>query len=206
MPMSPLRRSLRLVLSAPATRLACAAGAAALAACADSTTAPFVSAPSDAPARAIAMSTAPLAPVLTRSTPLPTAVRVIALVGSAGGSFTMPQTGLTVTVPAGAVRKPTQITVTAPSGAGVWYEFGPSGTKFAVPLTLTQDLRATNAAAARGATFEAGYFLDGTLDLARLSAPVKEFLPVAVDGTGTQLSFKVSHFSGYMVSTGRSAQ
>jgi hypothetical protein len=171
MPMSPQRRSLRFELSAPVTRLALIAGAAALAGCADATTAPSVAAPSDAPARAIAVTSNPLARVLTRSTPLPSAVRVTAIVGSAGGSFTMPQTGLTVTVPAGAVSKPTQITVTAPSGAGVWYEFGPSGTKFAVPLTLTQDLRATNAAA-RGASFEAGYFLDGTLDLPRLSAPV----------------------------------
>jgi hypothetical protein len=29
---------------------------------------------------------------------------------------------------------------------------------------------------------------------------------VSVDGTGTQLSFMVNHFSGYMVSTGRSAR
>jgi hypothetical protein len=139
--------------------------------------------------------------VLTRTTPLANELRVVATIGSAGGTISIPQTGLTVNVPAGAVSRATQITVTAPRGAGVWYEFGPSGTRFAAPLTLTQDLRATNAL--RGATFEAGYFVDGTLDHVRGTAPVKEFLPVTMNGTATALSFKVTHFSGYMVSTGR---
>jgi hypothetical protein len=35
------------------------------------------------------------------------------------------------------------------------------------------------------------------------TAKVTEALPITFNATGTELSFKVTHFSGYMVSTGR---
>lgn len=178
--------------------------AAVVAACAD--------APTGSPAGPLArprlevVSPAVKANVLTRVAPLTGLHKAIAIIGSDGGTFSLPSVGLTVVVPAGAVKRPTTITVTAPEGPGVWYDFGPSGTTFALPLTVTQDLRGTNFnALPRTAKMEAGYFVDGTLDDLSGTALVQEFLPVTVSGTGTSLSFKVSHFSGYMVSWGRSA-
>lgn len=153
------------------------------------------------------------ASVLTRLVPLGTTYRASAVIGSAGGRVHLPQTGLTLTVPAGAVSGPTTFTVTAPAGAGVWYEFGPSGARFAKPLTVTQDVRFTALSAltalssltARFAppALEAGYFVDGTQDDATGTAVVQEFLPVTLDTKRLEVRFQVNHFSGYMVSTGR---
>jgi hypothetical protein len=189
----------------------CAVALTGLAACADGPVAPVADAPSaDAPAPSATPSHAVLsapttARVLTRATPLSRAVSVSAVIGSAGGVMTVPMTGLTLTVPAGAVRVPTTFTISAPAGAGVWYEFGPSGAKFDVPLTITQDLRGTNAAGIARSAFEGAYFVDGTRNESTKSARVTEVLPVTFNGTGTALSFKVTHFSGYMVSTGRTS-
>jgi hypothetical protein len=177
--------------------------AAVLAACADAPTA-APDTPLGRPQLEI-VDPAVKARVLTRVSPLAGLHKAIAIVGPAGGTFSLPSVGITVVVPEGAVKRPTSITVTAPQGPGVWYDFGPSGTKFAVPITVTQDLRGTNFNALPAtATLEAGYFVDGTLDDLTGTALVKEFLPVTVNSTRTALSFQVSHFSGYMVSWGRS--
>lgn len=145
------------------------------------------------------------AQALTRSAAVG-AQKATAVIGPEGGTLTLPSSGLTVVVPRNAVRRATTFTVTAPSGTGVWYEFQPQGTKFDVPLQVTQDLRGTNYNALT--TLErdaarAGYFKDGTQNTSTNTAPVYEELPVAVDVTLTRLTFQVPHFSGWMVSTGR---
>jgi hypothetical protein len=51
---------------------------------------------------------------------------------------------------------------------------------------------------------QGGYFVDGSRSEATGTAKVTEVLPVTFNSTYTALSFQVTHFSGYMVSTGRS--
>lgn len=66
------------------------------------------------------------------------------MVGGGGGSVTTPNSGVTLTFPAGAVPAETKITVAPtadPTGnehvvSGTSYEFGPDGTQFAQPVTL----------------------------------------------------------------------
>jgi len=49
-----------------------------------------------------------------------------------------------------------------------------------------------------------GYFKDGAqVDDAAGRAQIDEFLPVNVLLVGNKVQFKVSHFSGYLLSTGR---
>lgn len=189
--------------------VAALAALAALAGCADAplTTPERGLRPSAEPRREI-VSPHVTASVLTRVTPLSSGYKAVAIIGPTGGRVTLPQTGLTLTVPPGAVRRLTTFTVSAPAGAGVWYDFGPSGATFDVPLTVTQDLRNTHIAAlaprAGQPLLEAGYYANGSVNLLTGSALVKEFIPITLNETRTQATFSVRHFSGYMVSTGRS--
>ena len=140
--------------------------------------------------------------VLQRATPLPANITATKVIGSGGGTLSVPGTGLTVSVPAGAVSYPTTFTVTALAGRPVAYEFGPHGAKFAKPLTMTQDLRVTylNAASLSYLHFHAGYFSSQTnLIDALLRAIVSELLPATASADDMVVRFNVSHFSGYLV-------
>jgi hypothetical protein len=194
------RRNVRQAL----TTLTAAAVLSTALACADAPSAPASAEPAATP-RLELVSTGVTATVLGRTLPLPYAHKAVAIIGSAGGTFSLPSAGLTVVVPPGAVSAPTTFTVSAPAGTGVWYEFGPHGARFAVPLTIRQDLRGTNVLALLNPRLEAAYFTDGSANYSAGIAKVKEFLPVAFNSTRTELSFRVSHFSGYMVATGRYA-
>ena len=140
--------------------------------------------------------------VLQRAQPLPANITVTKVIGSGGGTISVPDAGLTVSVPAGAVYYPTNFTVTALAGRPVAYEFGPHGTKFAKPLTMTQDLRVTyvNEQSLRYMHFHAGYFSSTTnlIDWL-LRAVVSELLPASADADNMVVRFNVSHFSGYLV-------
>ena len=124
---------------------------------------------------------------------------------SSGGSLKIPEAGLNVNIPRGAITKTTTITVTALKGDLVAYEFQPHGIRFAVPLKLTQDLTYTTWAGNTGNTaLEAGYFANTSqIDWASGSVWINEFLPVTVQATGNRLHWEVYHFSGYMISSGR---
>ena len=140
--------------------------------------------------------------VLQRATPLPANITVTKLIGSGGGTISVPDAGLTVSVPAGAVAYPTAFTVTALAGRPVAYEFGPHGTKFAKPLTMTQDLRVSylTPQALQYLHFHAGYFSSTTNLIDRLlRAVVGELLPASADANDMVVRFNVSHFSGYLV-------
>ena len=210
--MTPLRHT---IPSLSTARLAIAGGAIALTVlggCADGPTAPAAAplTPAAAPQTArindvLGAAVGSLATVLKRSAPLPAQLTVSATIGSAGGTLSLPGTGLTLTVPADAVPAPTVFTITAPAGRGVWYEFGPSGAHFDVPLTVTQELPATLLSKLFGGQMlDAVYFADGTQNEATGTALAKEILPITLNATGTRATFKVNHFSGYMVSSGRS--
>ena len=124
-------------------------------------------------------------------------------IGPEGGSFSIPN-GITVTVPAGAVRSNTAFSVTRLPGRIVAYEFEPHGTTFDVPLRITHptrdlDFRRVDLRSVRGAYFRNA----SALDHAAGSAVASEFRPTSVSLEQGAVSFTVDHFSGYMVSWGR---
>lgn len=140
--------------------------------------------------------------VLQRRVPLPANVTAAKIIGSAGGTLSLPAAGLTITVPAGAVAYPTVFSVTALAGRPVAYEFGPHGTKFAKQLTMTQDLSVSfsDPRLVSYMHFKAGYFSSSTNLIDNLlRAIVSELLPATADADDMVVRFDVSHFSGYLV-------
>lgn len=127
---------------------------------------------------------------------------VTKVIGPTGGTITVPSAGLTLVVPPLAVGASTTFQVHVLPGSAVAYEFEPHGMKFPVPLIVTQNLAGTLTPRA-AAFFEAGYFSDKSqINFNSVSASVLEELPIRVGVNGT-LTFSVSHFSGYLVSSGR---
>jgi hypothetical protein len=126
-------------------------------------------------------------------------------VDAGGTTVRHPSTGLTISVPAGAVASPTHITVTALRGAPLAYRFEPHGLQFARPIQLTQSLRGLRLADQRHAVPEifAGYFADDSLatDEATGNARVVEILPVQIDIGAHNAILFVRHFSGYTVAS-----
>ena len=183
-----------------------ALGALRTAACADAPTAPNA-----APARPSLEVVSPQvqAAGLTRDVALAADLSYRFEVKTGGGTFLVPGTGLKIDVPSGALPKGVKslaIAVTARAGDLVAYEFQPHGTVFAKPLQLTQDLKGTSYYKLENhAAVEAAYFAHPSqLDEGTNSAWVDEFLPVSADLSTSKLKFDVHHFSGYMLSSGRS--
>jgi hypothetical protein len=138
---------------------------------------------------------------VNRNTPLKAPISVQRTIGVLGGVIVVPGTGLTIVVPPLAVARNTNFTVTALAGSALAYDFGPHGTKFTLPLVLTQDLHNTDAAK-RGLlsslNLKLGYFPDAT----KITS-VTELLTVTV-GLPTQTAVAtVWHFSGYIWASGR---
>jgi hypothetical protein len=128
-----------------------------------------------------------LSPVLTREEPLRRDEVVSETIGRWGGTLYLPRAGLSVTVPPGALNGPTRITVRAPAGDLLGYEFAPHGLEFNRPVILTQEV--SRRAAAEG--LEVVYF-DGEL---QPTVGVLEVLPVAT--FRDRAVFSIEHFSGY---------
>jgi hypothetical protein len=144
------------------------------------------------------------AAALTRKRALTTDLTASALIGQGGGSLEIPQAGLKITVPVGALSAPTLITVRAFAGSLVAYEFGPHGTAFAVPVRLSQELGNTNWTKVKVSAIEGAYFATAAqLDVVRNEAVIDEFLPTSVDPLARKAGFPIVHFSGYMLSSGR---
>ena len=142
-----------------------------------------------------------VAPVY-RNHPLPDHPTRSADIGPAGGQLSLPQAGLTLVVPAGAVSSLTHFSVTSVSGRFVAYDFEPHGMHFAVPLEIQQDLR--DVGHRPGDVLVGGYFAnDSQLDESRGTALVDETLATQLDVSRNQASFPVRHFSGYMLASGR---
>ena len=124
-------------------------------------------------------------------------------IGPEGGSFSIPN-GITVTVPAGAVRTSTAFSVTRLPGSIVAYEFQPHGTTFDVPVQIEHPSRGVDFRKVDLRSVRAAYFADGSqLDHAAGTAVVTEFRPTSVSLEKGAVRFTVDHFSGYMVSRGR---
>jgi hypothetical protein len=138
-----------------------------------------------------------------RTTPLAQNISQSAVIGTGGGTISIPAAGITVTFPAGALAASANITVTALQGQLVAYEFAPHGITFAKGVRVEQSLSGTNAVLGLLAVYKAGYFLDTSdLDETKGTGIVQELLSVNV-GLGKAV-FNVWHFSGYMLCTGAS--
>jgi hypothetical protein len=139
---------------------------------------------------------------VTRVAPLAQDISVSAVIDKDGGTISIPDAGLTLVIPAGAVTSGTKFTATALAGRLVAYEFEPHGTKFAVPLQFTQDLRKVSLVGTLTAPLlDGAYFTDAArLNQTSGIAAVSEVLPATVDVLRTRVGFPINHFSGYLVS------
>ena len=182
-----------------------AAGALLINACgsSDSPVAPRQSAPSTPASRALLSSSIAVTP-LKRTTPLAKPITASASIGVLGGRLAIPGAGLTVIVPPLALKSTKVVTITALAGSNVAYTFEPHGTTFLVPLVVTQDLRNTDArtgGSINPLSLFVGYFPDNKKVLS-----VTELLNVGVNLLNQSAVFTVTHFSGYIVASGRQDQ
>lgn len=131
--------------------------------------------------------------VLERSSPLASDEVVTRTIGYFGGTIRLPEAGLTVTVPFGALRARTTITVTAPAGDLIGYHFEPHGLEFRRPVTAAQDLDLAQLVSLDRLT--AVYF-EGELEP---TVTALEVLPLwLLRSLGV---FQIDHFSGYVIAT-----
>lgn len=139
---------------------------------------------------------------VTRLVPLMQNIPVSALIGPDGGTISIPEAGLTLVVPPGAVTSSTKFTATALAGRLAAYEFEPAGTKFPVPLQFTQDLTKLSLLdMVTAPVLDGAYFTDTSKlnqNLGRAAAT--EILPATVDLLRLRVGFPINHFSGYLVS------
>ena len=149
------------------------------------------------------------ATALTRKVPLSGTLAAAAVITpERGGVLELHDAGLTVTVPPSAVSAPMVIWVSARPGKLVAYEFGPHGTQFNVPIRVKQDLKPTSwYRLVDRSQVEAGYFKDASqIDATTGTAMIDEFLPIELTQAASRLEFDVSHFSGYLLSTGKTCR
>ncbi len=184
------------------------AGVALLTACSvDSTSLP--SAPgatlSRAPVRGMARATTVTKTLVSgaqRISGLPSSITVTQVIGVDGGTLSIPQAGVTVTVPAGALTATTLISMTARAGKVISYDFAPHGTTFAKPLVFTQMLSGTNVSPLLAPVLQLGYYADQS-DLTDLGAAVTELSAGSFNLLTGSFTASIWHFSGYMVACGR---
>jgi hypothetical protein len=141
------------------------------------------------------------------SKPHKTAFSVSQTIDASGGTISMPETGLTISFPAGAVSAPITITVTS-DDKYVAYKMQPSGTKFLKDVTVTQPLDGTSVSGVPlKADLYGAYIAD---DNARLDGIVKA---LEIEPSTTIFSlinprlpqaevWIIRHFSRYMLSSG----
>lgn len=138
--------------------------------------------------------------VLERSVALPEDVVTSKMIGVAGGVIKMPAVGLVLTVPAGAVSSPTEISVRAHAGTLVAYSFEPHGTRFANVVTAHQSLAGTLAAGSEAVVSTRGYFSSpDEINWDSNRASVSELSLVHQDLVDGTVAFYLNHFSGYLV-------
>jgi hypothetical protein len=140
-----------------------------------------------------------LVSVVQRTLPLGQNYTASATIGTAGGTIRIPQAGLTLTFPAGAVSAPVTVTATALAGSNVAYRFEPHGLVFLKEPTVAQDLSLTGVIGQLLSTqLEGGYFADES-SLAGGTVTVSETRPATLDLLRLRTTFTIRHFSGYAV-------
>jgi hypothetical protein len=194
-------------MNAPLRRLAALAfGLVVVASCSPESTAPLprAIAPSAEPSSDLLGTVTSLVTMdgLRRTTPLAASITVSKRIGTDGGTLAIPQAGVTVTIPRGALAKTTTITMTARAGSLVAYDFAPHGITFAKPLAFSQQLRGTNASLLTAPLLRLGYYKDASL-LSKTGALVSELLGGVVNVATWTFTSSIHHFSGYIVTCGR---
>ena len=139
---------------------------------------------------------------LQRTTALAAPITVSKAIGAEGGTLAIPEAGVTVTVPQGALAQTTTVTMTARAGALVAYDFAPHGITFAKPLVFSQQLRGTNASLLTAPLIQLGYYSDAGL-LTKTGALVSELLGGTLNTLTWTFTAPIPHFSGYIVTCGR---
>jgi hypothetical protein len=140
--------------------------------------------------------------VAVRLSPLSRDVTVSKVIGTAGGTISIPEAGVKLVVPAGAVSSNVNFTMTALRGPLIAYEFGPHGTNFNVPVQVEQ--QTGGLLILGGDSLTAGYFTDrADLENDETVGDLAEENPVTQDAARAVLRFNVNHFSGYLVASGR---
>ncbi len=134
-------------------------------------------------------------------------VRVRKTIGQLGGTISIPETGLTMVFPAGAVASDLQITVTADEDY-VAYKMDPAGTTFRQDVVVTQSLASTEL---KGQTLKsqlfAAYIADDRLKLSG-KVPVLEIEPshtifsTILPRVPIAHVWTIRHFSRYMLASG----
>ena len=138
---------------------------------------------------------------LQRTSPLATNEVVQKRIGIFGGMLVLPNSGLTVVVPALAVTSPVTITVTALAGSNVAYEFEPHGLQFLAPVVMTQDLSGTEARS--GGTIDPLLLNLGYFPNSSNITSVTELLSLQLNLPLQTATGLIWHFSGYVLATGR---
>ena len=131
--------------------------------------------------------------VLERRVPLERAEVVTRTIGRRGGVIRLPEAGLTVIFPWGALSSNTEITVTAPQGNLVGYHFAPHGIQFRRPVTVMQDLdlRRVLSLDLLSAHYFEGELQPKVTSLERITLWLLRTLGI----------FRIDHFSGYVIAT-----
>ena len=126
-------------------------------------------------------------------------------VGPEGRIVTHAASGLTISIPSGAVAAETRITVTALKGPHMSFRFAPHGLQFAAPVELRLPL---NRLKLKRDPFSyprlvGGYFREDSLAVEASTgiARVAEVLPLSVDMKTKVLRLEIHHFSGYTVAS-----
>lgn len=127
-----------------------------------------------------------------------------------GGFLTIPEAGLLLYFPSGALSETTVVTATALEGDRVVYDFQPHGITFATPIYVAQLLASTElgkeSSKKKLSDVWAGYLDHGASDIrSDGSAQFSEVFDVFFQGTGRQALalFTTTHFSGYALASGR---
>jgi hypothetical protein len=131
-------------------------------------------------------------------------VTVSKTIGSSGGTITIPETGLTVSFPSGALLDPLTITITA-DDKYVAYRMEPSGTRFLKDVTVTQQLNTTQlfGSSLKSQIF-AAYISDDNIKLSG-KVPVLEIEPsttIFSQSLPQAQVWVIRHFSRYMLASG----
>jgi hypothetical protein len=134
---------------------------------------------------------------------------VSAVVGPEGATLSLPGADFSMTIPAGALGAPTEITIVARGGSFVVYDMLPHGLRFMLPVTAVQGLSTTASyGTSDGDGVRSAYLspaneqigLDGSASPVELEAATTYFYgaqPVAQ----TQV-WILNHFSRYMLISG----
>lgn len=135
--------------------------------------------------------------------------RVSQVIGSDGGTLSLPGSDFILSIPSGALAAPTTITVVSRAGAHVAYDMLPHGLQFLKPATAVQGLQNTavyGTAAANG--IRTAYLPDGreTIDALDQASPSEieastTYYYGAQPVAETQVAI-INHFSRYILISG----